>query len=107
VTLACGDGPVTISVAEAIEVGQPTVIEGAGQVTLDGGGSLQILVVGTDQSLSVGNLLFINGVVGREPAEPSASTARRRTQSPTARSTTTALRPTAERSSVTATRRTT
>ena len=60
--LACGDGPVTIFVAEAIEVGQPTVIEGAGQVTLDGGGSLQILVVGTDQSLSVGNLLFTNGV---------------------------------------------
>jgi predicted outer membrane repeat protein len=61
-TFACGDGPVTIPVAQAIQVTQPTVIDGADQVTLDGGGTSQILIVASNQSLSVRNLRFVNGV---------------------------------------------
>lgn len=61
VTFACGDAPTTISISEAIQVTQPTVVDGAGKVTLDGGGTSQLLVVASNQSLSVRNLTFING----------------------------------------------
>ncbi len=59
VTFDCGDDPVTIEVASAIEVGQETVVDGAGKITLDGGGVSRIFV--TSSSLSVRNLRFVNG----------------------------------------------
>ncbi len=62
VTFACGDAPVTISLSQAIQVSKPTVLNGEDKVTLDGAGKTQILVVASNQSLSVRNLRFVNGV---------------------------------------------
>lgn len=61
VTFDCGAEPVTIAIDSAIEVKSPTVVDGAERVTLDGKGSSQILVVGSNASLSVRNLRFVNG----------------------------------------------
>lgn len=61
VTFSCGGAPATISVSKAIQVTKPTVLDGAGNITLDGGGKTQILIVASNQSLSVRNLRFVNG----------------------------------------------
>ena len=61
VTFACGDSPVSIRLSSAIRVTRPLVIDGAGAVTLDGGGTSQIFVVASNASLSARNLRFIRG----------------------------------------------
>lgn len=61
VRFSCGDANVTIPVTAEISVTKTTVIDGAGKVTLDGGGNNRILVAANGQSLSVRNLRFING----------------------------------------------
>jgi hypothetical protein len=61
VTFNCGTAPVTIAVTSAITVNKATVVDGAGLVTLDGGGNNQIFLVASNYSLSVRNLTFING----------------------------------------------
>jgi hypothetical protein len=66
VTFNCGEAPVSITISSAIEVGQETVVDGgAGNITLDGGGTSQIFIAQDNTSLSVRNLRFING---RAPA---------------------------------------
>jgi predicted outer membrane repeat protein len=62
VTFSCGDAPITIAVSPALQVSKPTVVDGGNKVTLDGGGKNQIMVVASNQSLSVRNLRFMNGV---------------------------------------------
>jgi len=57
----CGTAPVTIAITNAIQITKATVIDGAGLVTLDGGGTAQILVVASNNSLSVRRLRFTNG----------------------------------------------
>jgi predicted outer membrane repeat protein len=57
----CGSGKVTIKVTHEIPVPKTTVIDGAGKVTLDGGGTSRILVSQNGTTLSVRNLRFING----------------------------------------------
>jgi hypothetical protein len=61
VTFSCGGGAVTIPVTSSVTVSKTTVIDGAGLVTLDGGGTSRILEVGNTQSLSVRNMTFTNG----------------------------------------------
>jgi hypothetical protein len=61
ITFSCGAAPVTIAVSTAIQVSKATVVDGAGLVTLDGGGTSQIFLAGSNSSLSVRNLRFING----------------------------------------------
>ena len=62
VTFSCGSGPVTIQVSSSISVGTQTVVEGgAGNITLDGGGTTRIFWVPSNRALSVRNLRFING----------------------------------------------
>jgi hypothetical protein len=52
---------VTIPLSSAIQTTKTTVIDGAGLVTLDGGGASQIFVAASNTSLSVRHLRFING----------------------------------------------
>jgi predicted outer membrane repeat protein len=61
VTFNCGSAPVTIAVTSAINVTKATVVDGAALVTLDGGGTNQIFLVASNNSLSVRNLRFVNG----------------------------------------------
>ena len=61
ITFSCGSAPVTIAVTSAITVSKATVVDGAGLVTLDGGGNNQIFLVASNYSLSVRNLTFVNG----------------------------------------------
>jgi hypothetical protein len=61
VTFDCGTEPLTISIASAIQITKPTIVDGAGLVTLDGGNRSQIFVVGSNNSLSVRRLRFIGG----------------------------------------------
>jgi hypothetical protein len=61
ITFNCGSAPVTIAITAAITVNKATVLDGAGLVTLDGGGNNQIFLVASNSSLSVRNLTFING----------------------------------------------
>jgi predicted outer membrane repeat protein len=60
---------VKIAVTSAIQVTKATVVDGAGLVTLDGGGENQIFRVASNNSLSVRNLRFING---KSPANKEA-----------------------------------
>ncbi len=61
ITFNCGSAPVTIAVTSAINVTKATVVDGAGLVTLDGGGTNQIFLAASNNSLSVRNLRFTNG----------------------------------------------
>ncbi|MDP5239047.1 choice-of-anchor Q domain-containing protein [Uliginosibacterium sp. 31-16] len=61
ITFACGQSPVTIPVSSEIRFPNATVIDGAGLITLDGGGKNRILVSANNRSLSVRNMRFING----------------------------------------------
>jgi hypothetical protein len=61
ITFNCGTAPVTIAVTSAITASKPTVIDGAGLITLDGGGNNQIFLGASNNTLSVRNLTFING----------------------------------------------
>ena len=61
ITFNCGSAPVTIAVTSAITVSKATVVDGAGLVTLDGGGTNQIFLAASNNTLSVRNLTFING----------------------------------------------
>ena len=61
ITFNCGTAPVTIAVTSAITASKPTVVDGAGLVTLDGGGTNQIFLGASNNTLSVRNLTFING----------------------------------------------
>ena len=61
ITFNCGTAPVTIAVTSAITVNKATVVDGAGLITLDGGGTNQVFLVASNYSLSVRNLRFING----------------------------------------------
>ena len=60
VVFRCG-GAATIAVTSEIQVPSTTVIDGAGQITLDGRGSGRILRVLMDGTLSVRDLRLING----------------------------------------------
>lgn len=62
ITFNCGDAPLVISIDGEIKTGSETVIDGgSGYITLDGGGTSQILIAPSGGSLSVRNLRFING----------------------------------------------
>lgn len=67
VTFNCGGAPATIAISTPIKVGKRTVVDGAGAITLDGGGRSQIFLV--TNALSVRNLRFIRG---KAPASPDA-----------------------------------
>ena len=62
----CGPDPVTIDVSATIEVSRETVLDGAGLVTLDGGGAARILYLDSDYNtptprLTVQRLAFTGG----------------------------------------------
>jgi predicted outer membrane repeat protein len=62
ITFNCGDSPLVISIQSGIQTGSETVIDGgSGDITLDGGGTSQILIAPSGSSLSVRNLRFMNG----------------------------------------------
>jgi hypothetical protein len=62
ITFNCGDAPLVISIQSGIQTGSETVIDGgSGDITLDGGGTSQILIAPSGSSLSVRNLRFMNG----------------------------------------------
>ena len=66
VTFNCGSAPVTIKVTSEVPVGKNTTIDGAGQVTLSGGGTSRILHIMSAWNvatplLTVQNLSFVNG----------------------------------------------
>ncbi len=66
VTFACGDAPATITVATEVPVGKDTTIDGAGKVTLSGGGKSRILHITSAWNvptplLTVQNLTFTGG----------------------------------------------
>lgn len=61
VVFDCGPDPVTIGLRAAVAIASETVIDGAGSVTLDGGGATRILEVSSGAALSVRNLRFIRG----------------------------------------------
>jgi predicted outer membrane repeat protein len=65
VTFACGSAVVTIPVTRTISVTKTTVIDGAGKVTLVGGGANRILQVPNGTSLSVRNLRFVKGAAAQ------------------------------------------
>jgi predicted outer membrane repeat protein len=65
VTFRCGAAGATIAVAHEISVTKTTVIDGAGKVTLDGGGKNRILVAQGGVQLSVRNLRFVNGAAAQ------------------------------------------
>jgi len=53
-------------VSSEITVPKDTVIDGAGLITLDGGGKNRILVAANNRSLSVRNMRFINGAASQD-----------------------------------------
>jgi predicted outer membrane repeat protein len=62
ITFQCGDAPLVIPIHNGIRVGSETVIDGgSADISLDGGGTSQILIAPQGSSLSVRNLRFING----------------------------------------------
>ena len=66
VTFNCGSASVTITVTSEVPVGKDTTIDGAGQVTLSGGGTSRILHITSAWNvatplLTVQNLSFVNG----------------------------------------------
>jgi hypothetical protein len=66
VTFDCGSTPVTITVTSKVPVGKDTTIDGAGKVTLSGGGTSRILHLTSAWNvatplLTVQNLSFVNG----------------------------------------------
>lgn len=65
ITFACGSNPVTIPVTSEIRIPNTTVMDGAGLITLDGGGKNRILVSANNRSLSVRNMRFINGTASK------------------------------------------
>ena len=67
VSFNCGSGNTTIPVTSEISVTKPTVIDGGGAVTLDGGGANRILHLQGWNTLSVRNLRLINGFGGEPP----------------------------------------
>ena len=69
ITFNCGSGNTTIPITSSIEVtASPTVIDGGGTITLDGGGVARIVEIqGFVASTSFRNLTFINGYGGESP----------------------------------------
>lgn len=65
-TFSCGSAAATIAVTSEITVPKDTVIDGAGLITLDGGGKNRILVAANNRSLSVRNMRFINGAASQD-----------------------------------------
>jgi parallel beta-helix repeat protein len=70
IVFRCGAAPVTIAVASQIVITRPTVLDGGGLVTLDGGGASRILLLDSgydtpNPRLVVQRLAFRNG---RSPA---------------------------------------
>jgi predicted outer membrane repeat protein len=62
VTFNCGGGAVTIAVTQPIEVSGTVVIDGAGKITLSGGGANRIFVPQSGSHFSVRNLHLTGGV---------------------------------------------
>ncbi len=73
VTFNCGAQPVTIPVSQSITIGSrnPTVIDGQGQITLDGQQSTRILLVNAWSALSVRNIQLQNGSSVQPPSNTS------------------------------------
>ena len=72
VTFNCGSTPVIITVTSEVPVGKNTTIDGAGQVTLSGGGTSRILHITSAWNvatplLTVQNLSFVNGFTSDVP----------------------------------------
>lgn len=61
VTFNCGPGAVEIPVTQEIKVGETVVVDGAGKITLAGGGTNRIFVPQSGAHLSVRNLRLIKG----------------------------------------------
>ena len=61
VTFACGDEAVTISVSSEIRIPNDAIVDGAGLVTLDGGGTTRLLQTEARVALTVIGLAFQNG----------------------------------------------
>jgi predicted outer membrane repeat protein len=65
VTFDCGGGEVTIPVTQEIRTTTTTVVDGAGKITLKGGGHNRILLAANGTTLSVRNLRFVNGAAAQ------------------------------------------
>jgi predicted outer membrane repeat protein len=61
ITFNCGTGAVEIPVTQEIKVGETVVVDGAGKITLAGGGTNRIFVPQSGVHLSVRNLRLIKG----------------------------------------------
>lgn len=61
VSFDCGPGPVTINVANEITVVADTILDGAGRITLDGGGVTRLLHTEARVALTVIGVTFVNG----------------------------------------------
>lgn len=64
----CGSGPAVISVTHELSVDQDVVLDGAGAVTLDGGGSTRLFEVALGVSLTLQRLTFQHASVSDEGA---------------------------------------
>jgi hypothetical protein len=72
ITFDCGSAPATITVTAEVSVSQDTTIDGAGKVTLSGGGSSRILHIASAWNvatplLTVQNLSFVDGFTSDVP----------------------------------------
>ena len=72
VAFNCGSTPVTITVTSEVPVGKDATIDGAGQVTLSGGGTSRILHITSARNvatplLTVQNLSFVDGFTSDVP----------------------------------------
>ncbi|HEX7665616.1 MAG TPA: hypothetical protein VF407_13915, partial [Polyangiaceae bacterium] len=84
ITFDCGSAPATIAVTSTLElpITKDTVIDGGGKVTLDGGGSVQIMEWNSgnfqalDFRLTLQNITFANGkIAGSQPIPPQSQPA--------------------------------
>ena len=73
VTFDCGGGDVTIPVTSELVVAADTYLDGAGSITLDGGGSTRIVHTDAHTNLVVQGLRFVNGdATGDDPGSGGA-----------------------------------
>jgi len=61
ITFDCGPGDVTIDVTSELGVPADTILDGAGRVTLDGGGTTRLLHTAARVAFAVMGLTFVNG----------------------------------------------
>jgi hypothetical protein len=61
ISFDCGASPVTIPVDATLLVGDATLVDGGGKVTLDGGGNVQILRIADHASVVLRGLAFHHG----------------------------------------------